>query len=169
MGVVPALFLVYTLVNARGLPVINDISTDLVYPPALAHAATVPANEGRDMSFPAAFKDDIQDHYADLQSLGLNRMRDDVFAKALDLARRQPGWTVTASTVTANESIIEGEAATRMFGFVDDWAWSWTCDRNRARVKAISASMPRAFGIFSRSFSRRGMHFCADLVKKRML
>lgn len=120
-GLVPALFLLYTLINARGLPVINDISTDLVYPPALEHAATVPANAGRDMSFPESFKDDIEDHYGDLQSLGLNKQRDDVFAKALDIARRQPGWTVTASTVTDTESVIEGEAQTRVFGFVDDW------------------------------------------------
>lgn len=121
LGLVPVLFLLYTIINARGFPVINDISTDLVYPPALQHAATVPANAGRDMSLPESFKDDIQDHYADLQSLGLNKRRDDVFVKALDIARRQPGWTVTASTVTATESIIEGETQTRIFGFVDDW------------------------------------------------
>lgn len=121
LGLVPALFLLYTLINARGFPPINDISTDLVYPPALAHAATVPANAGHDMSLPETYKDDIKKHYSDLQSLGLNKLRDDVFAKARGLAEKQPGWTITATTVTAKESIIEGEAQTRMFGFVDDW------------------------------------------------
>jgi uncharacterized protein (DUF1499 family) len=121
LGLPPALMLLYTVINTRGLPVINDISTDLVYPPALHHAATVPANAGRDMSLPESFKDDIKDAYPDLQSLGMNKRRDDVFAKALDIARRHPGWTVTSSTVTASESIIEGEAQSRLFGFVDDW------------------------------------------------
>lgn len=121
-GLVPALFLLYTLINARGLPVINDISTDLVYPPVLKYAATVPANAERDMSFPESFKDDIEDHYGDLQSLGLNKQRDDVFAKARSIIQQQQGWTITATTVTDTESIIEGETQTRVFGFVDDWA-----------------------------------------------
>ncbi len=121
LGLVPALFLVYTLINARGFPPINDISTDLVYPPALAHAATVPANAGRDMALPEAFKADIKKSYADLQSIGLNKQRDDVFAKVRDLAQKQPGWTITATTVTEKESIVEGETQTRMFGFIDDW------------------------------------------------
>jgi len=122
LGLVPALFLLYTVINARGLPVINDISTDLVYPPALQYAATVPANAGRDMSLPDAFKDDIEEHYADLQSLGLNKQRDDVFVKARSVVEQQPGWKITATTVTDKESIIEGETETRVFGFVDDWA-----------------------------------------------
>src|SRR5206468_4716884 len=42
-------------VRAGGAPRINDFSTDLADPPTFQHAATLPANAGRNMTYPAAF------------------------------------------------------------------------------------------------------------------
>lgn len=121
LGAPPALFLIYGVVNTRGAPLINDISTDLVYPPQFANAQTLPANDGRDMSYPESFKSQVEEAYPDLQSLAMTAQRDDVFAKALELAREQPNWTVTTTQVSDKESNIEGYATTRVFGFKDDF------------------------------------------------
>ncbi len=121
LGLVPALCLIYGVVSSRGAPMINDITTDRVYPPTFTKAQTLPENAGRDMSYPEAFKAQVEKGYPDLQSLGMKAARDDVFVKALNLAKSQPGWTVTSSTVTDKESLIEGIAVSRIFGFADDF------------------------------------------------
>lgn len=121
LGVPPAIFLLYSVLSARNAPLINDVSTDLVYPPQFAHAQTLPANQGRDMSFPESFKAEIEEAYPDVQTLAISGGRDDVFAKLLNLAREQPGWEVTSTTVTDKESLIEGVATTQVFGFKDDF------------------------------------------------
>lgn len=121
LGAIPAAALVFSLVGARGAPAINDITTDRVYPPAFTHAQTLPANFGRDMSYPESFKAIVDKAYPEVRSLGLTGKRDDVFAKALGLARSREGWEVTSSLVNDKESIIEGTATSRLFGFVDDF------------------------------------------------
>jgi uncharacterized protein (DUF1499 family) len=122
LGVLPAAFLVYGVASSAGTPLINDISTDLVYPPAFTHAQTLPESEGRDMAYPESFKAQVEKAYPDLRPIGLNRNRDDVFVKAHDIAKARAGWAVTSTTVTDKESIIEGTATSRIFGFVDDFA-----------------------------------------------
>lgn len=121
LGAIPAAVLVYSVATSRGVPAINDITTNLVYPPAYTHAQTLPPNAGRNMDFPESFKAQIEKAYPDLQTLGLTRQRDDVFAKAMEIAKAREGWEVTSTTVTDKESIIEGTATTRVFGFVDDF------------------------------------------------
>ncbi len=121
LGLPGALVLVYSMVGGRGAPPINDITTDRAYPPAFTKAQALPENAGRDLGYPEAFKAQVEKAYPDLQSLGMKAKRDDVFAKALALAKAQPGWTVTTSTVTDKESSIEGFAVTKIFGFVDDF------------------------------------------------
>ncbi len=121
LGLPGAIVLVYSVVGGRSAPPINDITTDRAYPPAFVHAQTLPENSGRDMSYPEAFKAQVEKAYPDLQSVGMKTKRDDVFVKALELVKAQPGWAVTTSTVTDKESIIEGTATTKLFGFVDDF------------------------------------------------
>jgi hypothetical protein len=60
LGVIPAACLAYGIVTARGAPVINDVTTDRVYPPAFTHAKTLPANAGRDMNFTESFKPQVE-------------------------------------------------------------------------------------------------------------
>ena len=42
--------------SARGLPAINDITTNPDDPPAFAHAGQLPGNEGRDLSYPSRLR-----------------------------------------------------------------------------------------------------------------
>lgn len=121
LGVPAAAFLLFSVVSMRGAPAINDVSTDLVYPPPFVHASTLPENKGRDMAFPESFKKIVKSSYSDLQSLAMSGTVDDVFAKAMDLVHEEKGWEVTFTEITPKESIIEGSAATRVFGFVDDF------------------------------------------------
>lgn len=140
LGVVPAVFLLYSVVNARGVPAINDISTNLVYPPEFTHAKTLPANAGRTMDYPDSFKPQVEKAYPDLQSLGLTRQRDDVFAKAVDLCKSREGWEVTSTTIDAKESLIEGTATSKVFGFVDDFVIRITDTDNGVVVDMRSKS-----------------------------
>lgn len=121
LGVPAAAFLIYSVVSVRSAPAINDISTDLVYPPPFVHAQTLPENEGRDMAYPKAFKEMVKEAYPDLQSLGMPISVDATFARAMDLARAEKGWEVSLSEIAPQESLIEGFATTRVFGFIDDF------------------------------------------------
>ncbi len=140
LGAIPALVLVYTLTVARGLPAINDITTNLVYPPAFTHAQTLPANEGRNLAYPESFKAQVKEAYPDLRSTGLKRKRDDVVAKALDLAKTREGWEITSTTIAESESTIEGTATSRVFGFVDDFVIRVTDTENGCVVDMRSKS-----------------------------
>lgn len=121
LGIPAAGFFIYSIVSVRAAPAINDISTDLVYPPRFANALTLPENTGRDMAFPVDFKEQIESSYPDLQTLAMRGSVDDVFANAMDLAREQGGWEITSTMITPDESVFEGHATTRVFGFVDDF------------------------------------------------
>lgn len=140
LGVIPAAVLVYGVASSRGAPPINDISTNLVYPPPFTHAKTLPANAGRNMDYPESFKAHVEKSYPDLQTLGLTRRRDDVFAKAMDIAKSRDGWEVTSTTITDKESIIEGTATSRIFGFVDDFVIRITDTENGVVVDMRSKS-----------------------------
>jgi uncharacterized protein (DUF1499 family) len=39
----------------------------------------------------------------------------------VDIAKARAGWEVTSTTISEKESIIEGTATSRVFGFVDDF------------------------------------------------
>ncbi len=121
MGLPAAGFLLYAIVSARGVPAINDISTDLVYPPQFVHASTLSENAGRDMEFPDDFKEAIRKSYPNVQTLAMPGSVDDVFAKAMELAREWKGMEVRSTVITPSESVFEGYATSRLFGFVDDF------------------------------------------------
>jgi uncharacterized protein (DUF1499 family) len=140
LGAIPALALVYGVAGARGTPLINDITTNLVYPPAFTHAQTLPANEGRDFTYPEAFKPQVEKAYPDLRSLGLKHSRDDVLAKALEIVKARDGWEITSTTIAEKETIIEGTATSRIFGFVDDFIIRITDTENGVVVDMRSRS-----------------------------
>jgi uncharacterized protein (DUF1499 family) len=75
-----------------------------------------------------------------LQTLGLTQRRDDVFAKALDIAKSRDGWEITSTTVAEKESLIEGTATSRVFGFVDDFVIRITDTSNGVAVDMRSKS-----------------------------
>jgi uncharacterized protein (DUF1499 family) len=140
LGAIPALVLVYGIMSVRGAPAINDISTNLVYPPVFLHAKTLPANAGREMDYPESFTARAKEAYPNVRTLGLRRNRDDVFAKALDIVKSRDGWEVLSTTISEKESTIEGTATTRVFGFVDDFVIRITDTENGVAVDMRSKS-----------------------------
>jgi uncharacterized protein (DUF1499 family) len=102
-----------------GKPPINDISTDLQDVPVFTHARTLPENAGKDLGYPEEFKSVVRMYYTDLKSLKQAQPPDAVFARAVELARAQPGWTVTH--VDAQGHTLEGFVETRLFRFRDDF------------------------------------------------
>src|SRR5437899_607718 len=54
-ALVVALVFVLAASRGAGVPRINDYTTDVADPPVFTHAATLPANAGRDLRYPPAF------------------------------------------------------------------------------------------------------------------
>jgi uncharacterized protein (DUF1499 family) len=106
--------------HGRGAPRINDFTTDLADPPSFQHAATIPANSGRNMSYPAAFAAIQQGCCADLQPAHLAAPPNEAFTRAQSVAARMPTWTITH--IDPATGVIEAVATSRLFHFRDDIA-----------------------------------------------
>jgi uncharacterized protein (DUF1499 family) len=120
LGGIPALLLAHALAGGIGKPAINDITTDLTEPPNLLYAQSQPANNGRDMVYPEAFKEVVRAAYPDLKPLHLAEAPDAAFAQAVRLAEQQPAWQVLY--VNGSSRIFEGVATSSLFRFQDDFA-----------------------------------------------
>jgi hypothetical protein len=105
LGLVVMVVVVFPGFASGGRPRINDISTDLDDVPAFTQAGALPANQGRDMRYPDEFKPVVREFYKTLKPLSVNAPPDEVFQKALALAREQPHWQVTA--VDVNQAVVD--------------------------------------------------------------
>jgi uncharacterized protein (DUF1499 family) len=101
------------------LPAINDITTNLADPPGFTAALEVPANRGRDMSYPDDFASQVRDAYPDLAPLRVTGSKDEAYAAALAAAERL-GWVVTLEDPIGGR--FEAQQSTAVFQFVDDIA-----------------------------------------------
>lgn len=101
-----------------GLPLINDISTDLSDPPQFVHAATLPANAGSDLAYPADFAEQQRQGYPTLASLRLDAAPEDVFERVHAAMKGLRDTRVTH--VDADAGVIEAVSVSRVFHFVDD-------------------------------------------------
>jgi uncharacterized protein (DUF1499 family) len=118
---IPVLFLVYSLIQSRGYPPINDITTDTSIPPAFSNAQDLPGNSDRDMSYPNEFTPHIQEAYSDLQTLPLLRSPDEILGALTDFINEKENWAIESTVVSAEEILLEGTATSSVFGFVDDF------------------------------------------------
>lgn len=121
MGLIPTAMLIYSAISGRQYPMINDVTTDLVYPPQFIHALTLPENEGLEMNFPAEFEEVVGSDYGDLMPLALNHGIDDVHMASLDAINGLSNWEILSTDVSSNEIVIEGTVTSEVFGFVDDF------------------------------------------------
>lgn len=103
----------------RGLPPINDITTNLQDPPSFVAAAQLEANLGRDMSYPEAFTTQVAEGYPDLAPIRLELGKEASYAQALAAADRL-GWEITFQDSGAG--VFEARSVSRIFRFVDDVA-----------------------------------------------
>ena len=106
--------------SGRGVPAINDITTNPGDPPLFVHAAKLPGNEGRDLAYPgASFASQQQAGYPDLAPLRVELEPAAAFQRSLAAAQAL-GWEVTYRDEAAG--VLEATQTSRIFRFVDDIA-----------------------------------------------
>jgi uncharacterized protein (DUF1499 family) len=118
LAILMAMVFVFTASAPGGMPMINDFTTDLDDPPAFRHAATLPANAGRDLAYPADFAAQQRECCADLRAARLAAAPPAAMERAEAVAATMPMWTITR--VDREQSTIEAIAESRVFGFQDD-------------------------------------------------
>lgn len=118
-GLVPLLVIGIEIVKARNYPRINDVTTNLDNPPVFAQALKAPENLGKDLSYPEAYKSDVQAKYEGLISLQLDLPARESFLLAQNVATTMPNWRVTRTDAAG--MTLEGEDTSGVFQFTDDW------------------------------------------------
>jgi uncharacterized protein (DUF1499 family) len=103
--------------SARGLPAINDITTNPDDPPAFTHAGQLPGNEGRDLSYPSDFAARQRAGYPNLAPIRLEASLPEAFQQCVRAAESL-GWQITYSNPESGS--LEATETSRIFRFVDD-------------------------------------------------
>lgn len=124
--------------QARQVPPIHDITTDLENPPEFV--AVLPLRA--DAPNPATYGGpevaaQQREAYPDIGPLRLEAPPGEAFTRALDAARRM-GWEIVAADSAAGR--IEATATTRWFGFKDDVVVRITPDGGGSRIDVRSVS-----------------------------
>ncbi len=118
-GGVSLVFVVLTA-SARSAPVINDVTTDPENPPRFVAAATLAANQGRDLAYPGPAEAALQAAaYPDIQPLRLPMPVPDAFTRVEAAVRQLPRTELIRIDPAAH--VIEGVATSRVFRFQDDF------------------------------------------------
>ncbi len=99
-------------------PPINDISTDLNDVPRFTEAAKLPANAGRDLDYPEAFKEMVKKHYPNLDTRVVPGKPDEVMERARNLFGQRSYIKVTRDDRPAGEMELICESG--VFRFKDD-------------------------------------------------
>lgn len=106
--------------QGRGIPRINDITTDTERPPQFAHALSLPANQGRNMAYPGEeFARQQREGYPDLAGFKLDIPPESAFQKVESAARGLANTEITRVDVAKRE--LEGVTTSSMFRFRDDF------------------------------------------------
>lgn len=97
---------------------INDITTSFDPVPQFIQALALPANAGKSLDYPEAFRELQLKLYPDLMPLKVERVATEVFAQAKHLAEGRPHWVVLPST----DSTLRFEAVVTspLMHFADD-------------------------------------------------
>jgi hypothetical protein len=125
--------------QARALPPINDISTDLGNPPQFDKIVPLRARAPVPARYAGTETARLQRaSYPDIRTRVVSRPPESVFEQALALAR-DAGWTIVASD--PKTGIIEATATSFWFGFKDDIVIRvWRAGNTASRVDMRSVS-----------------------------
>ena len=118
VGLMPAVLFCYQVHLAHASPSINDVSTDLLDPPAFVAAAGNAFWMGKSMAYLADVADSVRRGYPDLGPLVLAESPARAFALVRATAAAERDWVITAADSGAGR--LEATATTRWFGFKDD-------------------------------------------------
>jgi uncharacterized protein (DUF1499 family) len=102
--------------RGRGVPRINDITTDADDPPQFVSA--LESNPGRDMSYPDGFAEQQQAGYNDLATLVLNVEPAVAYERVRAALAGMPRMEITGEDRAAGR--IEATETSRLFHFADD-------------------------------------------------
>ena len=121
VGLAIALALLIVVLGAASTggdaPPINDITTDLLDPPAFADPALVPDYRGRNMSYPEEFVPIVREAYSDLAALPVPDAPADALLRAEEVAESL-GWEIVAKD--GSRGALYARDVTAIFRFVDD-------------------------------------------------
>jgi uncharacterized protein (DUF1499 family) len=137
LGIVVAAIPYRLQAQARAVPPIHDISTDLENPPAFSAIVPLRADAPNSLDRPAAVTDQQRKGYPDLAPVTLSVSPEVAFSRALTVAQGA-GWDIVASDQTAGR--IEATDTTRWFGFKDDVSIRLTPWGTGTRVDVRSVS-----------------------------
>ena len=131
----------------RNLPRINDISTDLYYPPKFNALAKERAASANPAAYPGErFAREQAVAYPDLHSITVDRPADEAFEIVADLVRSRRGlnWRIVAEEPPAarggKPGLIEAIDRTLVLGFVDDIAIRIDGTGRQSKIDIRSAS-----------------------------
>jgi uncharacterized protein (DUF1499 family) len=117
-GLLPLVIAVGAGSSARGVPMINDITTDTMDPPRFIAAQTDAANTGRDLDYPGEeFAAQQRSGYPDIEPIRVPGPPTAVFERCVGAAEKL-GWNLTLSDAAAGR--FEAIAVSPIFHFVDD-------------------------------------------------
>lgn len=103
----------------RGLPRINDFTTDPADPPQFEYTKRDPGTRNRDYSYPAGFAEQQRAAYPDLAPIVLSVPPAQAFERAKSAAESL-GWHITLADPA--RGTIEARDTSKLFRFVDDVA-----------------------------------------------
>lgn len=118
LALLAAMVFIFTTFGARGAPRINDFTTNVADPPIFVFAATLPANAGRDLAYPASYADIQRDCCSDLHAAKIAAPPDEALKRAERVAAKMPSWKVT--NVDPAKGTLEAVSESKVFGFQDD-------------------------------------------------
>ena len=121
---------------SRRYPPINDITTDTEDPPEFIRALSLPANHGRDMSYPGeSFARRQRAAYPDIVPLQLRLPPAEAFRFVEKAAREMHRWKLTRAD--PETMTLEGVAETPLFRFLDDFVLQVRLDDGTGSVVAM--------------------------------
>lgn len=123
--------------QAKKVPPIHDITTDLEDPPAFAALAEARGKSPNGVGYKREFAAQQRNAYRDIGPKVLNEPPPEAMQKAIDAARAM-GWEVVATDTAAGR--IEATATTAWFGFKDDVVIRVRPNGPGSRVDVRSAS-----------------------------
>jgi uncharacterized protein (DUF1499 family) len=123
--------------QARSVPPIHDITTDLDNPPAFEAVVPLRAGAPNSLERPPMLATQQREGYPDLAPLTLSLPPERVFNRALDVAERM-GWEIAAADQATGR--IEATDTTSWFGFKDDIVVRVTSWGSGTRVDVRSVS-----------------------------
>jgi uncharacterized protein (DUF1499 family) len=120
LAIAAAVVFLFSAARGAGKPRINDFTTDVADPPRFVHAQSLPANVGRDLSYPPAFAAEQAACCADLGPIDLTVRPAQAMERVEAVARAMPDWEVTE--VDAADGHLEAVVTSGLFHFKDDVA-----------------------------------------------